>query len=341
MKVIFLIILNVGFFVAESAFAQSEYSAGFIEISKTSGVGIEMGLWYPSNEKEVLRKWGPFRPEFAWEGNPVSGTFPIIVLSHGITGRYRNHRDTAATLARSGYVVVVPQHTQDLWVRTNRIVSAIEHRVDELEKAIQVVIAHESIGKIVDTNRIGAIGYSLGTLTVLKAGGSRPSIVRYNNHCEKHGSVDTNFCTETPWWHKFVLWFKDTDLSVNDEFGPAKASFEFKAIALVAPIGAVFSDKEISKIKFKVANYRLENDDEVKYPFHAEYLSKLLEKNNLEYNVYKGVHHYAFISPFPAWLLEEEYIPVAIDPKGFDRESFLKDINEDIVSFFQRNMPAR
>ncbi len=140
----------------------------------------------------------------------------------------------------------------------------------------------------------------MGTLTVLKAGGSQPSIVRYNNHCEKHGSVDTNFCTETPWWHKFVLWFKDTDLSVNDEFGPAKASFEFKAIALVAPIGAVFSDKEISKIKFKVANYRLENDDEVKYPFHAEYLSKLLEKNNLEYNVYKGVHHYAFIPPlFP------------------------------------------
>jgi len=61
----------------------------------------------------------------------------------------------------------------------------------------------------------------------------------------------------------------------------------------------------------------------------------------LEYKAHKGVHHYAFISPFPAWLLEEEYIPVAIGPEGFDRESFLKDINEDIVSFFQRNMPVK
>jgi len=148
MKLVFLVILNITLLIAENAFAQSEYSAGFIEIDKFAEAGIKMGLWYPSNEKEVSRKWGPFRPEFAWEGNPASGTFPIIVLSHGIMGRYSNHKGTAATLARSGYVVVVPQHTQDRWVNTKRIVSAIEHRVEELKLAIQIVTAHEGIGKI-------------------------------------------------------------------------------------------------------------------------------------------------------------------------------------------------
>jgi predicted dienelactone hydrolase len=341
MKLIFLVILNITLLISENAFAQSKYSAGFIEIDKAAEAGIKMGLWYPSNEKEISRKWGPFRPEFAWEGNPASGTFPIIVLSHGIMGRYRNHRGTAATLARSGYVVVVPQHTEDRWVRTKRIVSAIEHRVEELKMAIQIVTAHEGIGNIVDANRIGAIGYSLGTLTVLKAGGSQPGIVRYNTHCEKHASVDKNFCAEAPWWQKLLLWFKDKGLSVKDEFSPTKAPMKFRAIALVAPIGAVFPEKEISKIKSRVAIYRLEDDQELKHPFHAEYLSKLLNKSDLEYKAYKGVHHYAFISPFPTWLLEKEYIPVAIDPEGFDRESFLKGINEDIVSLFQRNMPVK
>lgn len=84
--------------MAGKAVAQQEYSAGFIEIDKIPETNVAMGLWYPSIAQETSRKWGPFRPELAWEGKPASGVFPIIVFSHGVTGRYINHRDTAATL---------------------------------------------------------------------------------------------------------------------------------------------------------------------------------------------------------------------------------------------------
>ena len=47
-------------------------------------------------------------------------------------------------------------------------------------------------------------------------------------------------------------------------------------------------------------------------------------------------HHYAFIAPFPQWLIEEENIPPMLDPEGFDRQAFLTDINARILSVFNR-----
>jgi len=237
--------------------------------------------------------------------------------------------------------VVAPQHTQDLWVGTSRTVSALEHRVGELFKAIQVVRSHETIGNLVEGNRLGAIGYSLGALTVLKAEGSQPSYIHYNAHCKKHGAVDENFCTVIPWWQRVLLWFKKSDLSIKDEFSRTRSTLEFQAMALIAPVGAIFAENEISQITTQTAIYRLEEDEQVKYPFHAEYIYNLLKRSNREYKVFKGVHHYAFIPPFPAWLLEEEYIPVAIDPEGFNRANFLREINADIINFFQKNLPIK
>ncbi|WP_067037974.1 hypothetical protein [Marinomonas gallaica] len=66
-------------------------------------------------------------------------------------------------------------------------------------------------------------------------------------------------------------------------------------------------------------------------PYHALPLYKAFSSNMpSEYHVVKG-HHYAFIAPFPKWLTEEEDIPVAKDPEGFDRSVFLRDLNAKIV----------
>ncbi len=338
-KINFLSILSFILFCTSNVDAQQDYSAGFINIDKSPATKISIGLWYPSIEQETQRKWGPFRPEFAWNGEPASGKFPIILFSHGVTGRFRNHRDTAAALARAGYVVVAPQHSQDLWVGTDRTVSAIEHRVDELQNSLEIAKSIEAIGRILDEDRIGAIGYSLGSLTILKASGALPKYSHYKSHCDKHGTSDLNFCTVIPWWQKVLLWFKESELLKKKEFSPTHIPTNFQAMVLIAPIGAIFPENEISNIRSTVGIYRLADDDQVKYPFHAEYIYKSSKGKNTEYKVYEGVHHFAFISPFPEWLLEEEYIPVAIDPEGFDRVSFLEIINADITSFFEKNLP--
>lgn len=55
--------------------------------------------------------------------------------------------------------------------------------------------------------------------------------------------------------------------------------------------------------------------------------------------VHLGAHHFAFISPFPAAVVEETGEP-ARDPPGFDRRAFLSGIDRQIVDFFDRALPA-
>jgi hypothetical protein len=44
MKLMFLVVLNITLLIAENAFAQSEYSVGFIEIDKAAEAGIKVSL---------------------------------------------------------------------------------------------------------------------------------------------------------------------------------------------------------------------------------------------------------------------------------------------------------
>jgi predicted dienelactone hydrolase len=338
-KLTYLTVLFYSLVLSVDVAAQQGYSAGFISLEKNPEIDIAMGLWYPSFESESRRKWGPFQPTFAWDANPASGQFPVIILSHGVTGRYRNHRDTAATLARAGYVVIAPQHTQDIWVGTSKTVAAMEYRVGEIIEALDIAKSHKVVGPIMDIDNIGSIGYSLGSMTVLKAYGVLPSSSHYKLHCDSNHAEDPNFCTVIPWWQKILLWFKETELGEADEFTPTPLPIAFKSIALIAPIGAIFPEDQIRAIQAKTAIYRLGDDDQLTFPFHGEYIYNTLSQKSIQYKTYENVHHYAFISPFPAWLLEEEYIPVALDPKGFDRKSFLKEINAEIAAFFRKSLP--
>ena len=170
-----------------SAIADNQYSMGFRIIEATQGNGLSGGVWYPSIDKEFIKKWGPFRPSWAWNGKPAIGQSPLIIFSHGVMGRYRNHRDTASVLARNGYVVMIPQHTKDQWVRTDKTVAAIENRIAEFSRTLDSFSkAEPEIATIIHKQCVGAIGYSLGGLTVLGASGVIPDNRYAKEHCRKN-----------------------------------------------------------------------------------------------------------------------------------------------------------
>ena len=43
---------------------------------------------------------------------------------------------------------------------------------------------------------------------------------------------------------------------------------------------------------------------------------------------------FAFIAPFAKRVTDNEDIPVARDPLGFDRTKFISDLNEELIEFF-------
>ncbi len=329
------------------------FNAGFVVLR--AGIDApEIGIWYPSGDSESEGEIGPFRAVWAWEGAPAGGVFPVIVFSHGRGGRFINHRQTAAALARAGYVVVAPQHTTDGNIKSrDDFVFAAARRAEELRIALAAAKSHPVIGGIADENRIGAAGYSLGTLTALMAAGATPSMRRIREHCITHGEADANFCGNG-WRAKTarkaraaIAWLKEKGVlkpkkksgnSGGAEFSPVAFPTHFRAIALIAPMGAPFAAEPLRALNSNIALFRLGGDEELRHPWHAEHLRLSLGARAAFYGEYPGVHHYAFISPFPKWLLETEHIPAAADPEGFNRGDFIRRINADITGFFLDNL---
>ncbi len=78
----------------------------------------------------------------------------------------------------------------------------------------------------------------------------------------------------------------------------------------------------------------IDGDQIAKPRFHIEPLRQATSKM-LPVNVETVPgHHYAFIAPFPDWLKKEEDIPVANDPEGFDRPTFLATVNALVLNAF-------
>ena len=136
-------------------------------------------------------------------------------------------------------------------------------------------------------------------------------------------------------------WFYETGLKDKDVVTQVEPAVNFRAIAIVAPVAAAYYPEQVQNINAKMAIFRMESDQINRFPFHADYIHQSLGQKEHFYKVYKDVHHFAFISPYPEWLLKEEYIPVAIDPEGFNRKKFLEEINTDILNFFQKEMPTK
>lgn len=328
--------------LAGNVMAQPEYSVGFRGIESETKNGFSGGVWYPSSDKEFEKQWGPFNPTWAWDGMPAVGKHPVILFSHGVRGHYRNHRDTAATLAKRGYVVIAPQHRMDKWVGTRKTVAAVEYRIAEFSRTLNAFTkAEPDIAKIIDEKNIGAIGYSLGGLTVLGSSGESPSFQYADEHCKQNQKADPAFCLDVSRWMRIRLWFAGTNLvhwlyrtklinkAVIDQVEPP---IRFKAIALVAPVAAAYYPKQIQNIKAKMAVFRLKADRITRFPFHADYIHRSLKEKEHIYKTYDDAHHFAFISPF------HEHFHVGTT-KRFDRKGFLQKINTEILGFFQKEIP--
>ena len=74
---------------------------------------LAMGIWYPSEVQEEQHRLGPFDVTYALNGKISEAKYQPVLLSHGNSGRWRNHHLTAKALADSGYIVIAVQHSAD------------------------------------------------------------------------------------------------------------------------------------------------------------------------------------------------------------------------------------
>jgi len=149
---------------------------------------VHVSIWYPtaSDVTPVLLGETPafIGQPVIRDAEPMAGPHPLIVLSHGYGGSWRNLAWLAAELVDAGYVVAAPDHpgttTFDM-----RKPDAVElwKRPGDLSRTIDVLLDDPDLTGGVAFDRIAAIGHSLGGWTVVELAGGRFDAAKVTKNC--------------------------------------------------------------------------------------------------------------------------------------------------------------
>ncbi|MGY5958975.1 alpha/beta fold hydrolase [Kosakonia sp. BK9b] len=171
----------------ETAFRQ-------LRINEDNPRPLDVALWYPTLERGAPQTIGDnivFRGTQALrEAKPAPGDHPLLLISHGYGGNWRNLNWLAQQMALQGYIVAAvdhpgtttrnqhPQDAQQLWLRPQ-----------DLQHVLDKVIGNPELAGQVDRQRIAATGHSLGGWTVLELAGARFDAQRFMTDCQQHAQL--------------------------------------------------------------------------------------------------------------------------------------------------------
>src|SRR5476649_172049 len=173
--------------VAQAAVPQMGFFQSRV-VDPQGGVAMEMAVWYPAQRDGTPQLIGDnavfVGTTVAREATPLPGAHPLVVISHGFGGNWRNQLWLAADLVRQGYIVAAPNHPGTTTADQRPAQAAqLWRRPGDVSRAIDRVLAQPERYGAVAAGRIAVIGHSLGGWTALEAAGARLDTDRLANDC--------------------------------------------------------------------------------------------------------------------------------------------------------------
>lgn len=187
-----LILLLLTLLISYSAYA----NVGFrqLQINENSNRPLDIALWYPTTDTGKIERIGEnavFHGIPALRNaKPTARQHPLLLLSHGYGGNWRNLNWLAQGMASQGYIVAAVDHpgtttrnkeevaAQQLWERPRDLIAMLDYLSDT-----------PAIAGAVDPERIAAVGHSLGGWTVMELAGAQFSAPRFLKDCETHPAL--------------------------------------------------------------------------------------------------------------------------------------------------------
>ncbi len=289
--------------------------------AQTDPLAPDQVLTFPGGPDGAVEAavWLPARPA---DSRPA----PLIVISHGNGGGSRSYADTARALADAGFVVAALTHPGDNYRDVSRS-TQLTNRAPQLSRLIDYMTGDWSArpgGVAVDPNRIGAFGFSAGGFTVTSAIGGVSDAAAIGDHCQAHPGF---FACR-------LLDVMGIDLST---WRPRAKDDRIKSAVIAAPaLGFSFTSDSLAAVRIPVQLWQAGADDILPAPYNVEPIRDRLGAAP-EYHRVEGAGHYDFLPPCsPA--LAAEAPQICTPTPGFDRADFHKDLNREIVGFFQRTL---
>lgn len=129
-------------------------------IDETRSVKASMGFAGSETRRIDVKVWYPAKGKGPW---------PLVIYSHGTFGYASNAMHLVNALVDAGYVVAAPDYpltSSEAYTRiTFADVSDVREQVRDVGLVIDRLLADPALGKLIDPDRIGTTGHSLGAVT--------------------------------------------------------------------------------------------------------------------------------------------------------------------------------
>jgi len=314
------------------------YEAGWMQIQVAGATPdaptTTVALYYPTLAAPRAVAMGPFALNAAIGAKPVDKVKALILLSHGIGGSELGHSVLAQALARNGYLVAALRHPGDNWQDRSLIEKSPERYFDErprqASRVIDAILADPAWKDRIASDgrgpRVGALGHSAGGYTVLALAGAKPDLSRMRKHCQVEASEDPIFCG---------MGRAGVAMLPSPAATPSLKDERVRAVVAMAPAGVPLTAESLATVRPATMIYEAELDRFLVPRFHAEWVASNLPAPNL--HRVPNAWHFAFMDS-PSMPIPSPDGDVAANPPGFDRAAFLKQLGEDITTFFDKTL---
>ena len=308
-------------------------AAGYLQVQAEDPAykALEVGIWYPSDQKPPQQPNTVFELPVALEAPLGSANGGLIVLSHGYSGWYGGHADTAIALADAGYIVAAPSHAGNTWSDMSASVAEwVINRPRQISRVIDVMTEHGQFAAHIDANRIGVYGFSAGGYTALGLIGGLPDLDQAGQHC-----------IEMPQEFVCADGLIDAMQSAGLQDLPPEAwgaDARISAASIAAPgFAFAYTEDSLKAVKANVQLWSGELDESVPTETNAALLARHLPVPP-ETHWVENAGHFAFMVVACREAFKkadpEEYEMVCGDREGFDRKQFHHEMHMEMIRFF-------
>ncbi|MEP1611214.1 MAG: hypothetical protein ABJL72_04750 [Roseobacter sp.] len=196
MKTIFAMAAALCLSVSNAASNPAGYSPFGVDAAH-HGRGMIGAIWYPSmGDGRAF----DFADSAVFQGVTVveeatfqDGTYPVVLLSHGMGGNIRSLTWLASQLAEQGAIVVAVNHPNSTWGDFDMVLG-LKHwtRAQDLSLALDTLLNDPKFAGHIDKTRIMAAGFSYGGWTALSLGGLLGNHAGYVAHCEMYATTSSH-----------------------------------------------------------------------------------------------------------------------------------------------------
>ncbi|MDH0613293.1 MULTISPECIES: dienelactone hydrolase family protein [unclassified Agrobacterium] len=292
-----------------------------IEVPSADGkAAMRAAIWSPCAATPGEVRIGPFLLPAVRDCPVPDGKYPLVIISHGFGGTYFSHRDTAAMLADSGFIVAAINHPGDSALDMTRAgdLSALTRRPADIARLLDYLLEGWSEARSIDAGRIGIYGFSRGGYAALVLAGGIPDFANAGLPCP---DPQAPICAQMR---------QKTTLPQH-----GGQDVRVKAVVLADPLNA-FPGSGAKNITIPVQLWSSERGGDGVTPQDIARLRDDLPTKP-DFRMAKAAGHFSFIAPCPAEMAKAAP-QICGDAAGFDRAEFHRGFNADVLSFLKLSL---